>query len=237
VSDPRRDVNGGACPGREIRQIARLRARLADLSRRSREAAKAEALAQKRAGFVETLARRRVPLGFGFGVLAFWLATPTPASLLAGTPVAAAGELMRIWAAGHLNKSREVTVSGPYRWFAHPLYIGSSVIGVGLSIAGGSLAVAAIVAIYLGVTMTAAVRNEEAFLRRTFGDRYDRYRRGPDDAASDRRRRFSLAQAMKNREYRAVVGLVLAVLLLAWKATYNGVFWRSGEPRIMRPGG
>ena len=28
------------------------------------------------------------------------------------------------WAAGHLHKSREVTSSGPYRWLAHPLYVG-----------------------------------------------------------------------------------------------------------------
>lgn len=203
----------------------RLRARLAALSRRSREAAEAEALA-----------RRRVPLGFAFGVLVFWLAAPTPASLLAGTSIATAGELIRIWAAGHLNKSREVTASGPYRWFAHPLYIGSSVMGAGLAIACASLAVFAIVAIYLGVTLPAAVRNEEAFLRRTFGDQYERYRRR--GAASDEtRRRFSLAQAMQNREYRAVVGLLLAVLLLTWKATYNGVFWRTAGTHIMKPGG
>jgi Kef-type K+ transport system membrane component KefB len=184
----------------------------------------------------EALARRRVPIGFAAGALVLWLAAPTPTSLLLGTSVAVAGELIRIWAAGHLNKSREVTASGPYRWFAHPLYIGSTVIGVGLAIACASLVVFAIVAIYLGVTLPAAVRNEEAFLRRAFGDRYDRYRRG-GTASDETRRRFSLAQAMQNREYRAVVGLVLAVLLLVWKATYNGVFWRTVEPRIMRPGG
>ena len=183
------------------------------------------------AGWVEQaiarVARSRVPLGFGAGLLVFWLAAPTPASLLIGTPVAAAGEMIRIWAAGHLNKAREVTASGPYRWLAHPLYVGSSVMGAGLAIACASASVFAIVAIYLAVTLTAAVRSEEAFLRRTFGDGYDRYRRGGErEAASGARRRFSSAQAMKNREYRAVVGLVLAVLLLAWKATYNEAFWR-----------
>src|SRR2546425_6956867 len=132
------------------------------------------------------LARRRVPLGFGAGALVFWFAAPTPASLVVGTSIAVAGEVIRIWAAGHLNKAREVTASGPYRWFAHPLYIGSSVIGAGLAIACASLVVLAIVAIYLGVTLPAAVRNEEAFLRRTFGDQYERYRRGDGrDTAGD----------------------------------------------------
>ena len=48
---------------------------------------------------------------------------------------------MRVWAAGHLLKAREVTRSGPYRFVAHPLYLGSSLIGVGLAIGSGSTVV------------------------------------------------------------------------------------------------
>ena len=40
----------------------------------------------------------------------------------------------------------------------------------------------------------------------------------------DSQRRFSLARAIANREHRAVVGLAIALLLMAWKATYNGAF-------------
>lgn len=166
------------------------------------------------------LARLRVPLGFAFGALALWLSAPTRASLAAGAGIALAGEALRIWAAGHLNKSREVTESGPYRWFAHPLYVGSSVMGAGVAVASGSVPVALLVAAYLAATITAAVRHEEAFLRTKFGDRYDAYRRGaPGDGHAPRA--FSLAQALANREYRAAVGLVVAGLLLLAKATYN----------------
>ena len=175
------------------------------------------------------LTRLRVPLGFLFGILVLWLAQPTGTTLLIGTPIAVAGELLRIWAAGHLNKSREVTSSGPYQWFAHPLYVGSSVMGVGLAVAAGSGLVAAVIAAYLGSTITAAVRSEESFLRAKFGAEYDRYRRGEAgerDAAATTRR-FTLAQAAANREHRAVGGLVLAVLLLCLKAAYNGVLWRA----------
>jgi hypothetical protein len=135
--------------------------------------------------------------------------------------VAIAGELLRVWAAGHLNKSREVTRSGPYRYVAHPLYAGSSLIGIGLAIGSGSAIVAAIVGVYLIVTLTAAIKSEERFLREKFGATYDEYRLRD---AIDRERRFSWSQAMKNREYRAVAGVTVAVLLLLWKATYNGLF-------------
>jgi protein-S-isoprenylcysteine O-methyltransferase Ste14 len=180
---------------------------------------------------IARLARLRVPLGFVCGALVLWLAQPTGRSLAAGGVVALGGELLRVWAAGHLYKSSEVTVSGPYRFFAHPLYVGSSLLGVGLAVAAHSVPAAALIVAYLGATLGAAIRSEEAFLRRTFGERYDRYRgqgaRGPAGGAAGAdgaRRRFSLARAMANREHRAAAGLVGAVLLLLWKATYNGMF-------------
>lgn len=197
-------------------------------------------LARLRVYLAVTLARRRVPLGFAAALLVLWLAQPTGATLLWGGTIALAGEGLRIWAAGHLNKSREVTTSGPYRWLAHPLYVGSSVMGAGLAVASNSAIVAAIIAVYLGATIAAAIRSEEAFLRRTFGDGYDRYRSGANSAATgprSDRRRFSAAQAMANREYRAVAGLGVAVLLLLLKAAYNGMFWRAAGISPIKPGG
>jgi phospholipid methyltransferase len=174
------------------------------------------------------LARLRVPLGFLFALVVLWLAQPTGQSLLWGSLVASAGESLRVWAAGHLNKSREVTSSGPYRWIGHPLYAGSSIMGAGLAIAANNRVVAVLIAVYLLTTITAAIRSEEAFLRKTFGDQYDRYRHGPVNRPGTATRRFTVAQAMANREHRALAGLVVAVLLLVLKATYNGLFWRTG---------
>src|SRR5262245_16975020 len=180
---------------------------------------------------LHALARLRVTLGFVCGVLVLVLAQPTMRSLTIGMSVAAVGEAIRIWAAGHLNKSREVTTSGPYRWVGHPLYVGSSVMGVGLAIACASVIVAVLIAVYLVATLMAAIKSEEAFLRRAFGEQYDLYREGQQAkrAASARRpsKKFSVAQAFANREHRALVGLAVAVLLLLLKATYNGVFWRA----------
>jgi hypothetical protein len=167
-----------------------------------------------------------VPIGFVAGALVLWLARPTSFSLVAGLIVASIGEALRVWAAGHLNKSREVTASGPYRWFAHPLYVGSSVIGLGLAVASAAPVAAIVIAAYLASTIGAAVRTEDAFLRRTFGDGYDRYRRGERPGAQ-RGRHFSMRRAVANGEHRAIAGLVLAALLLALKATYNGLFWRT----------
>jgi len=53
--------------------------------------------------FLARLARLRVPLGFALAVVVFLLARPTRDSLLWGAIVAALGEAMRFWAAGHLE--------------------------------------------------------------------------------------------------------------------------------------
>ncbi len=127
---------------------------------------------------MQLLARFRVALAWVFGPLVLLLAEPTAASLAAGLVIAAAGEALRFWAAGHLHKAREVTASGPYRWSSHPLYVGSAVMGLGAGIASHSAIAIGIIALYLALTLTAAIRSEEAWLRRRFGDRYDRFKRG-----------------------------------------------------------
>ena len=71
------------------------------------------------------------------------------------------------------------------------------------------------------MTLSAAIRSEEAFLHRVFSDDYIEYRHRRQ---VDRTRRFSWERAMANREWRAMAGVVLALLLLIFKATYNGVF-------------
>jgi protein-S-isoprenylcysteine O-methyltransferase Ste14 len=160
------------------------------------------------------LARWRVPLGFAAAVAAFILARPTWESLARGFAVAAAGECLRVWAAGHLEKGREVTRSGPYRVVRHPLYVGSTVLALGVVIAARHPLVAFIAAVYLGSTIPAAIRTEEAYLRRTFGDSYDLY---AQSRTAPMPRRFSLARARRNREHRAVLGLVAGFALLALK--------------------
>lgn len=160
------------------------------------------------------LARRRVPLGFIFAVVAVVLARPTWASWRMGLLVAAVGEAVRVWAAGHLEKSREVTRSGPYRLLRHPLYAGSAVIAAGVVVASRSVIVGVLVTVYMVATITAAVRSEEAFLAKAFGDTYDRYRRS---AAEPMWRRFSIERALRNREQRAVIGVLAGFAILALK--------------------
>ena len=108
-----------------------------------------------------------------------------------------------------------MTTSGPYRLTRHPLYLGSTLIGIGLVVAAANWWVTALVLGYLAVTLTAAVRTEEAHLTDKFGTTYPDYRGG---RAGEGRRAFSIERALRNREYRAAMGVLVVLAVLAWKA-------------------
>ena len=160
------------------------------------------------------LTRFRVALGFVLAVVVIAFARPEWSTWKGGAVIATAGELIRLWAAGHLEKSREVTSSGPYRFTRHPLYAGSTLIGIGVAIASASAIVAVIVGLYIVLTLSAARRSEEAHLREKFGGAYDDY---VERRAAPMARRFSLERALRNREHHTIAGLLAGFALLAVK--------------------
>jgi protein-S-isoprenylcysteine O-methyltransferase Ste14 len=127
---------------------------------------------------------------------------------------ALAGEALRVWAAGHLEKSKEVTRSGPYAYMRHPLYLGSALIAVGVAVAGEHRVASLLIALYLGTTLPAAVLAEEKHLREKFGPEYDAY---VARQAAPMPRPFSLARALRNREHHTIAGLIAGFALLALK--------------------
>lgn len=158
------------------------------------------------------LARLRVPLGFAAFAAAYWFASPTKMSLVAGAAVAVCGQALRVWAAGHIEKGREVTRSGPYGHMRHPLYAGSAIMAIGFGIASASVWTSLLVLAYFLVTYLAAMRTEEATLDARFDGEYSAYREG---RAAEVTRTFSFGRAFgMNREYRSVAGLVAAFVLL-----------------------
>ena len=167
---------------------------------------------------VKFLARYRVTLGFVIGTICFALARPTRTTLSYGALIAVAGELIRLWAAGHIDKGREITRSGPYRFVRHPLYLGSMVIALGFALASGSVVVVVLVMAYMIATLGAAMWTEERALDEKFSGAYAAYREGRAAAVE---RPFTWARVMANREYRAATGLLLGlsllVALLIWR--------------------
>ncbi len=66
-------------------------------------------------------------------VFLFWYAKPAPGWFLVGAIITVGGEALRLWAAGHLRKNKQLTTTGPYAYVKNPLYIGTLLITVGYS--------------------------------------------------------------------------------------------------------
>ena len=172
------------------------------------------------------VARRiRVPLGFAFAVLYFWLARPSWRSLAVGFLLILPGLFIRALASGHVRKNEALATSGPYAYTRNPLYLGSLLIGIGFALAArswwiGGVLVAMFFAIYMPV-----IRSEEAFLREKFPEFNDYARRVPlmlprlTPASSEAGGGFSMELYWKHREWNALLGAIAIVVVLIAKMT------------------
>lgn len=165
---------------------------------------------------------------FLLGVLS--LARPTLGRLAAGVMVAASGEAIRWWAAGHLRKTTSLITSGPYRFVRNPLYLGRLLIFCGLVLAAplparlDVLVAAGGLAVFFGYYLPRKERVEPARLAARHGEAYERYRRAVPSLlprltpyAGGSRDRWSSERMLRNREHWMVAGLTLAFALLAFR--------------------
>lgn len=167
------------------------------------------------------LSRIRVGAGYLLFVLVFLLARPGVLSLTLAAPLAVAGEAIRLWASGHIEKTRALATGGPYAHTRNPLYVGSVLLALAVGVASASPWSLAAVAAYFAAFYPAIVREEADFLRRSFGDAYatwaaevplflPRLRPGGPRAT-----RFAWARVSANREWRTLAALPFVLLLLA----------------------
>src|SRR5262249_50514950 len=106
------------------------------------------------------------------GVLVLGLARPSVLSLAVGLPLALLGEALRIWASGHIEKTKSLATGGPYAHTRNPLYVGSLFLGLGLAVASASVEVVVAVAAYFAAFYPAVMREESGFLARKFPEEY-----------------------------------------------------------------
>ena len=167
--------------------------------------------------------RWRVRLGYVLALAIFWLARPNSRTIAWGGLVGLLGLMLRSCAAGHLRKQESLTTTGPYAYTRNPLYLGSSILAVGLAIAARSWPVTILLAVYFPAFYGMVMRQEEKELRAQFGAAFDEYaqrvplflpRSRPARIGVTQSRGFSWEQYKRNREYQAAIGFLLILGLL-----------------------
>jgi protein-S-isoprenylcysteine O-methyltransferase Ste14 len=180
------------------------------------------------------IARRvRVPLGFLFAVLYFWLARPSWRSMALGEILVMPGLLVRALASGHVRKNESLATSGPYAYTRNPLYLGSLLMGLGFAVAARSWWVGLALVVMFFAIYVPVIRDEEAFLRQRFPEFGEYAQRVPrmfprftpalsdtsEHHAGESPARLSLDLYLKHREYNALLGVLAMTAALIAKMT------------------
>lgn len=170
--------------------------------------------------------RIRVPLGFIFAIVFIIFARPTILTLAVGSAIAFIGVLIRAWASGHIRKASTLAVTGPYAYTRNPLYVGSLIMGIGFSVAAGVWWLALLFCVlFIGIYLP-VMRVEVDDMRSIFGADFDEYEQNVPMLIprllpwrkSDTKFDFQLY--LRYREYRAAIGVALALGVLAAKAYF-----------------
>jgi len=166
----------------------------------------------------------RVPAGTLLGVVFLVLMHPSRRSLWIGGVIAGAGAVLRIWAAGHIEKGNVLAQGGPYALTRNPLYLGSFFMAVGILIAGQGYWLLIPFGLFFVSFYYPVMRAEEQELAQRYGDRFGEYARrvplflpnfsGPATSPST----FLWSRVIKNREHRTTLGLFFTQLFLVLKS-------------------
>lgn len=159
------------------------------------------------------------------------LSRPTPRGVTIGFLLIAAGEAIRVWAAGHLIKTIELVTSGPYRYTRNPLYLGRLLIFTGLCIMatlpgyGNWIVLVFGWIVFFIYYLPRKERIEPARLREQHGEAYERYYRSvpalfPTSTAYSEGPSlgWSSDRMLRNHEHWMLIGLALLALLMLWRA-------------------
>lgn len=169
------------------------------------------------------LQRIRVPLGFIFGLLYLYFAHLELRSAVLGFVMSLVGVWIRGWAAGHIRKNQKLAISGPYAYTRNPLYLGSFIMGLGLSIGGGYWWFPVAFTVLFLLIYLPVMRAEVEDLVMLFGDGFSEYAKNvplfiPRPTAWNKSdEKFEIALYIKYREYRALIGVLAVWGILAAK--------------------
>jgi protein-S-isoprenylcysteine O-methyltransferase Ste14 len=162
----------------------------------------------------------RVPAGTLLGLVFLMLLHPSRRSLLIGGIVAGLGALIRIWAAGYIEKGRALAQDGPYALTRNPLYLGSFFMALGVLLGGQGYWLLLPFGIFFVSLYYPVMKREEQELLQGYGEQFLEYaRRVPMffpsfNAAAARSSSFLWSRVIRNREHRTLVGLALAEIFL-----------------------
>lgn len=112
-------------------------------------------------------------MAWGFSILLVLIARDYPN--WEGITICFVGATLRFWASGYLMKDNEMTIGGPYSYTRNPLYLGTYLMAIGVTIAIEAWVLAALLSVLFWAIYHYIILDEEIKLKRLFGKPYENY--------------------------------------------------------------
>lgn len=175
----------------------------------------------------ETLYKWRVKSGLIVIIPVIILSKPNVYSIVGGISLTIIGLLIRTWACGHIQKEKELTISGPYRYTRNPLYLGNLIIGISIVVGSLSWWVFAIFTAYFFLFYPIVINTEKNRMNKYFPSEYEEFRKNvplffpslkPYQSVNPNKFNWTLYR--KNREIRALAGFFFFWLVIVLKTLF-----------------
>lgn len=99
-----------------------------------------------------------------------------PASFFAGIPVVLAGEAVRLWASGYIErKGAKLATDGPFAYVRNPLYVGNFLMGLGIVVISNNPVLLVFFLAGFSFIYWGTVKKEQKDLEALFGEPYRAY--------------------------------------------------------------
>ena len=137
------------------------------------------------------------------------------------------GIMLRSWAVGVIDKGKALTCNGPFHLCRNPQYLGSLLIGIGLTLVLNSIYFWFFLAI-LPFIYYPKIKAEERYLSAIFKDDFQSYKRQtgmlyPKKISFEMLRcKWSSKQWLKNKEYNTWIMAIVGGIVLEAVKTFTG---------------
>ena len=156
------------------------------------------------------------------GVFLFYTAKPEWVWFIPGLIITVFGESLRLWAAGHLRKNKQLTTTGPYSYVKNPLYIGTLLIMLGYSAMAKNIYIMIVGFVWFFIYYAPYKKKQEnEKLVASFGRPWTEYDKAVPDYiprlspySGRGTNRWSFEVVKENSEHETAVGVFIGVVVL-----------------------
>lgn len=168
---------------------------------------------------------KRVTWGYIGAICVLIFASPNKLSIILCIPFLVLGLIIRNIAAGTLLKQKELATVGIYSYMRHPLYVGSTLLGIGFMIMAANIYLTILCLIIFIYIYNQTVKREEQSLQEEYGEQYIEYCHNINAFIPKLQHidfykiisKFNKKRWLKNREYNSILGTSILFILLCLK--------------------